>query len=118
VGRGKNFRESTAPEARGSSRAPSFFAEHRLRPDGMSYGGENFRWESGEEREMGERLICDTCRREEGLFEVIKLAPLTLCERLVCGHWWHITRSRTTNGAFTKFQAFDCSDYDRRTLVA
>jgi hypothetical protein len=34
---------------------------------------------------MGERLICDTCRREEGLFEIIKLAPLTLCERSVCG---------------------------------
>ena len=39
MGNGKNFRKSTAPEAtRGSSRAPSFFAEHELRPSTMSYG--------------------------------------------------------------------------------
>jgi hypothetical protein len=77
VGNSKNFRESAAPEARDTSRAASFFAGHRLRPNGMSYGGGNFSWEWVAERE-GDRLICDTCRTEEGLYEIIKLASLNV----------------------------------------
>jgi hypothetical protein len=67
---------------------------------------------------MGERLICDICRKEVGLFEIIKIAPFVTCERLVCGHWWHISYSRTRIGASTKHQDCDCQDYVRRTLVA
>jgi hypothetical protein len=67
---------------------------------------------------MGERLICDICRKEVGLFEIVKLAPLITCERSVCGHWWHISHSRTKNGASAKHQDCDCQDYVRRTLVA
>ena len=118
MGNGKNFRASTTPEAWVSSRASSFFAERPLRPNGMSHGGGNSRWVWEEEREMGERLICDICRKEEGLFEIIKLAPLTSCERLVCGHWWHLTRSRIRKGTTTRLQECDCPDYIRRTLVA
>lgn len=67
---------------------------------------------------MGERLICDICRKEVGLFEILKIAPFVTCERLVCGHWWHISHSRTKIGAPTKHQDCDCQDYVRRTLVA
>jgi hypothetical protein len=118
MGNGKNFRVSSAPQSAVSSRDPSFFAERRLRSNRVSVRIESSTGSGVTERDMGERLICDVCRKEKGLFEIIKLAPLITCERLVCGHWWHITHSQTRTRTATKHQECDCVDYVRRTLVA
>ena len=67
---------------------------------------------------MGERSFCKICRKEEGLFEIIMLAPLTTCERLVCGHWWHLTISRTRKGGARSHRECDCPDYVRRNMIA
>jgi hypothetical protein len=101
-----------------SLREPSFSLEGRLRPSRTQEGSENSGWEWVEDREMGERLVCDICNREEGLFEIRKLAPFVTCERLVCGHWWHLALSNARDGDKARHQECDCPDYIRPNLVA
>ena len=110
MGNGKNFRVSSAPQSDVSSRDPSFFAELRLLAPNrrVSVRIESSTGSGVTESDMGERLICDICQKEVGLFEIIKLAPLITCERLVCGHWWHITHSQTRTRTATKHQECDC----------
>ena len=65
---------------------------------------------------MADKLTCDLCNGQKEVVEIRIVATLKTCERLECGHWWHIALSRLGSGDAASHKECDCSDYMRPAM--